>query len=287
MLISYRYKNFRDATLEVIDRANQIIQEYVSMGMDLTLRQLYYQFVARGLMENTVQAYGKLGSIINDARLAGLVSWKAINDRTRNLVKNTHWDNPAQIIQAAHDGYQLDRWAGQEFRPEVWIEKEALIGVISSVCAELDVAYFACKGYVSQSYLWRASVRLDRFNEAPVIIHLGDHDPSGVDMTRDLEDRLEMFGVYPKINRIALNMDQVEEFNPPPNPAKLTDTRAADYISRFGYESWELDALEPRMMQRLVEETILSYREDDVYEAVMEREQEDKDHLLRLIENEG
>lgn len=83
--------------------------------------------------------------------------------------------------------------------------------------------------------------------ERRVILHLGDHDPSGIDMTRDISDRLELFGADVEVKRIALNWDQIDEFTPPPNPAKLSDSRAGAYIAEYGDESWELDALEPTL----------------------------------------
>lgn len=87
---------------------------------------------------------------------------------------------------------------------------------------------------------------------SPVIIHLGDHDPSGIDMTRDIIDRMDIFEAGVGVERIALNMDQIELYNPPKNPAKLSDTRAKGYIEKFGSSSYELDALEPRVIRDLI-----------------------------------
>jgi len=250
-------------------------------GLNLTLRQLYYQFVAGGLLANTERNYKKLGSIINNARLAGYINWYAIEDRTRNLMGLSHWKNPGDIMKSVASSFKVDKWEGQKYRPEVWIEKEALAGVISSVCNELDVSYFACRGYVSQSEMWSASQRFKRYDATPIIIYLGDHDPSGIDMTRDIQDRQDMFGGGVLDERIALNMDQIDEYKPPPNPAKLTDTRASDYILRFGHESWELDALDPFVLQDLVRETVLKYRDENTYQEVIEQE----DEYIKIIKN--
>ncbi|KKM79670.1 hypothetical protein LCGC14_1347500, partial [marine sediment metagenome] len=120
--------------------------------------------------------------------------------------------------------------------------------------------YFACRGYVSQSESWRAGQRIARQignGKEATVFHLGDHDPSGIDMTRDNRDRCEMFDALGvKVKRLALNMDQVDKWNPPPNPAKLTDSRCAKYMAEYGDESWELDALEPREIERLIERNI-------------------------------
>ena len=284
----YTSKKFSGPTLDIIDSANNIIEEYEADGLDLTLRQLYYQFVSRDLLSNTQKSYNRLGRIISDARLAGLVDWGAIKDRGRNLRENQHWENPGQIIRAAARGFQIDHWKGQEFRPEVWIEKEALVGVIGSVCEDLDVSYFACKGYVSQSAMWEAAQRFDKYHnegQTPVIIHLGDHDPSGIDMTRDILDRQEILRGCYSVERIALNMDQIEDYKPPPNPAKLTDSRCNGYVEKYGSNSWELDALEPRTLRELIKRTVLGFRDDSIYEDVREKEYGYLDILRHIEEN--
>ncbi|GAA4100767.1 hypothetical protein [Nonomuraea soli] len=276
--ICYVPKDFRPAHAAIIEQANAICAEYARQGYDLTLRQVYYQFVARDLLPNTLQSYKRLGSIINDARLAGLIDWNNIVDRTRNLRSLPHWDSPESIVDAVAHQYRTERWANQEHRVEVWIEKDALVGVIAGVCQRYDVDYFSCRGYTSQSELWGAAQRLMRYEKAgqdTVIIHLGDHDPSGVDMTRDIDERLALFGASTTVVRIALNMDQVEQYNPPPNPAKLTDSRATGYIREHGRSSWELDALDPATLARLIEEEIALWRDAGQWErdtAVMERE---------------
>jgi hypothetical protein len=279
-------KNFKDSSLEIITDANEIIDEYRAQGFLLTLRQLYYQFVARDLLSNTQQSYKRLGSIINDARLAGLVDWQAIEDRTRNLRANYHYTGPRQAVQDALDSYEIDMWESQPVRVQVWIEKEALAGVIAGVCNELDVPYFACRGYVSQSEQWRAYRRAVYYqaekDQKTVILHFGDHDPSGIDMTRDNQDRLDLFVGHPglvTVERLALNMDQIDEFNPPPNPAKMTDSRFANYVNQYGNESWELDALEPRVMTDLIRENVEKHRDQGLWERkVVERE----DHRFQL-----
>ena len=132
--IAYIEKRFKQSTVEMIEKANEIIVEYAAAGYDLTLRQLYYQFVSRGLLANTDKEYKRLGSIVNDARLAGLIDWKHIVDRTRNVKRNNHWDSPQDLIEACAEQFQFDKWEGQEVRVECWIEKDALVGVIESVC---------------------------------------------------------------------------------------------------------------------------------------------------------
>jgi len=152
---------------------------------------------------------------------------------------------------------------------------------------KLDVPYFACKGYVSASELWRAARRFKvRYRgQRVVVVHLGDHDPSGLDMTRDIFDRQDLFGGRAKVNRIALNFDQVEQYGPPPNPAKVTDSRAAGYIAEYGRSSWELDALEPRVMRDLIADTVKQYRDDDIYQDRLDLEAKYKAILENVRDN--
>jgi hypothetical protein len=295
--VCYIEKNFQALSELIIRQANAIIHEYRLDGYRLTLRQLYYQFVARDLFpeawidpvtktKNHQRNYKKLGSIISDGRLAGLIDWTAIVDKTRVFKRNSHWETPGEIIAATVSNFQMDYWEGQEYRPEVWIEKQALEGVISGICSELDVRYFSCKGYVSQSKMWSAAQRIRREDDQKsIIIHLGDHDPSGIDMSRDIEDRMDVFGASTRLERIALNMDQVEQYDPPPNPAKLSDTRATRYIGEYGNESWELDALEPSVLSDLIREKVLSYRDEEIYQDVVDQEMEYKAKLEHIAEN--
>jgi hypothetical protein len=121
-----------------------------------------------------------------------------------------------------------------------------------------------------------------QMGQEPLIIHLGDHDPSGIDMTRDNRDRLGMFAQHNvEVIRLALNMDQVEQYTPPPNPAKTTDSRAKDYIAAYGTSSWELDALEPRVINELLHTTIRGCIDAEEWE---EREQALAVHLTQLEE---
>ena len=188
-------------------------------------------------------------------------------------------------LDSVAEQFHVDRWANQKFRPELWIEKEALVGVIEDVCDELDVPYFACRGYVSQSEQWRAGRRFGACRQTPVVLHLGDHDPSGIDMTRDNDDRLATFAGQPVVvRRLALNMDQIEEHQPPPNPAKDTDTRFNTYYDQFGDECWELDALEPQVMVDLIRDAIEGYIDPDAWRESGEREREGRARLAEVSE---
>lgn len=285
--IQYKEINFRPKSLELIKLVNQVINEYKAQGYELTLRQAYYQLVARGYIPNNERSYKNIGNLINDGRLAGLIDWTAITDRTRNLRGNSHWSNPSDVIASAKYSYLLNKWKGQPNYVEVWVEKDALVDIVGQACIPLDTPYFSCRGYTSQSEMWSAAQRFIRQGdrENRIIIHLGDHDPSGIDMTRDIQERLTMFGANVHVKRVALTMEQIETYNPPPNPAKMTDSRCWKYIENFGYESWELDALEPKMLTNLITEQVTMYRDDEIYQAVCDREDREKEELQMLVDS--
>lgn len=290
MKIVYIDKRFTKTSLAIITCANEIIEEYAAQGYVLTLRQLYYQFVARDLIANRQSEYKRLGSVVADGRLAGLIDWDAIEDRGRTIHSPTTWTNPPAIINACAEQYKLDLWGDQEYRPEVWIEKEALLSIVQTACEPHRVPYFACKGYVSQSAMWAAGAkRLASYfhdGQTPVIIHLGDHDPSGIDMTRDILERLDLFtGECVQIRRIALNFDQIQQYNPPPNPAKTTDSRFKSYVNKYGEESWELDALTPNVLVKMIQKEILSWRDKESWDILAQQEKDERETLLAIADN--
>lgn len=302
MLECFVSKKFSAESAALIDVMNAIIQSYQAEGYDLSLRQLYYQLVARDLIPNTEQSYKRIGGILSDARLAGDVDWDAIVDRGRSLSANSHWETPGQIVRACAQQFMFNKWADQRYHIEVMVEKQALEGVLEPVCSSLDIGFTANKGYSSSSALYLAGKRIqDKLIDGKeiVVIYLGDHDPSGIDMTRDVEERLRLFsgldaqyedgimatGNYDyemTVERIALNMDQIKRYKPPPNPTKLTDSRAGGYLKLFGHTCWELDALEPRALAKLVTDTVAQYRDEDLWAEAVEREQKARMILTEL-----
>lgn len=289
MLETFVTKKFGSSALEMIDVINEILNDYEAQGYDLSLRQLYYQLVSRNIVPNTEKSYKNVGSLVSDARLAGLIDWDMIKDRGREVVANPHWDNPQDFIEVVAPQYRFNLWHDQQNYVEVMVEKQALEGVLQPVCSEHDVPFTANKGYSSSSAMYEASKRfIDAGNSGKDlhVIYLGDHDPSGIDMTRDVADRLEMFldpeALTVEVHRIALNMDQVEELNPPENPAKLSDSRAMSYISQFGDSSWELDAIEPRQLANLVASAITSLMDVAAFNANRRKLATERDELLKF-----
>lgn len=286
----YVDKNFSNAHETIIGQANKFLDDYKRDGYSVSLRQLYYQFVANVEdFPNTEQSYKRLGGIITNARLAGRVSFGSIEDRGRSCRTFNYDDDPRAALEDIEYRYSELMWDNQDTYVEVWVEKDALSGVIERPCKSLRVPYMACKGYMSASAAHVAGLRFKAAFEAGkecVLIHLGDHDPSGIDMTRDNGARLSMFAEdYVDVQRIGLNMDQIERYNPPPNPTKVTDSRATAYIKEFGHTCWELDALSPSIISALITDEVKKYIDMDLWTTQLETQRVNRAMLAKIEEH--
>jgi hypothetical protein len=285
--IEFEAKTFTNKSQTMIGTVDKIIREYAKQGYVLTLRQIYYQLVARAVIENSERSYKNLGNLVNDARIGGLLPWDMIEDRARE--HNDVWTNEDRQWAAGNiaEFYKVDFWARQDYYVEVWVEKEALGNVIERPCDEYHVPHMSCRGYLSASQAWRAGERYEKAagqGRKGVLIHLGDHDPSGIDMTRDNDVRLDLFSNQSNIDvrRIALNIGQVRVYNPPPNPAKITDSRSTGYIQKFGESSWELDALEPQVIHDLIVTELTGMIDQERWDEARAEEEENQAFLKRV-----
>jgi hypothetical protein len=288
----YKDFNFRADTLVLIDEMNEIIRDYQRQGFVLTVRQLYYQLVAAAKIPNTEQSYKRITGVCNDARLAGLMDWDAIEDRTREFITRSSWISPHSLMDTCSRQFHMDLWEDQTERVFVIVEKEALVGVLQRTCHDYDVPLLAARGYPSRTVVreFCEEMVIPAFDagQEVTVLHLGDHDPSGIDMSRDLEEWIGLFcrsderGNYINFERIALNMDQITSQRPPPNPAKSTDSRFKDYASKFGTKSWELDALKPNFLNQLVSSNIELHIDDEKWTARKELIAHGKNEFIRL-----
>lgn len=298
--IIYQTKRISKDRMAIIDRVNEIIAEYDAMGFTLTLRQIFYQLVAGDEIPNTQKEYKRLGTILNDARLCGFMDWNAMEDRTRNIHTVSTWGSPRSLMKSAIVAWAVDRWKYHTVRPYVFIEKDALLGVVTPVCEELHVPVMSCRGYISQSEIWVQAQRMRRETingQTPIVFHFGDHDPSGIDMSRDIEDRLRLFmsdgddeseddlSDSLEFHRIALNHSQIEQYNPPPNPAKKNDSRFKEYVKKYGKSSWELDALNPKVIGSLIRMHVEAKIDYHAWDAAVREEEEGGQALMKALDD--
>jgi hypothetical protein len=274
--------------LPKLELINGILDDYRAQGLTLTLRQLYYQMVARDHIPNNMSEYKKIINLCTKGRMGGLIDWDSIEDRLRRpRLPRWSYDMEDALVDTARY-YRLDRMKGQEWNIEVWLEKEALSAIVGKVTSKYHVNLMVNRGYSSCTAMRDAHQRFER-HENNIILYMGDHDPSGLDMIRDVYDRVGEFIEWDeyklKVKHIALTMDQIEELSPPPNFAKVTDSRARHYIGEYGNDSWEIDAIEPQVLSDTVENHIKEWIDLDMYEAQLQVEKEDKANLRMIAEN--
>jgi hypothetical protein len=295
--IKFRDIKMRKANRQRLNDINNIIEEYQKEGYVLTLRQLYYQLVSRDIIPNKQSEYAKLSTLLKEGRMAGIVDWDAIEDRLRKPDKPSSFNGPESILNAAIQQYALPRQAGQKTYIEVWVEKDALSGVLKRITEKYHIPILVNRGYSSASAMFDAYERFSNYAGSEMqckILYLGDFDPSGLDMIRDIQDRVMEFikgssdsivcDMNFSVQPIALTVEQIELYNPPPNPAKIEDPRAKYFINKYGKTSWEVDALRPDVLNSLLEKSILECIDESLYLSIVNREEADKEKLRSLFQ---
>lgn len=284
----------------VVEQVTEIMNIYDAQGYTLTLRQLHYQFVSRNWIVNHTSAYKRLGEILQDCRWSGSVDWDGIEDRGRVPVLPYWVHDIPDALRDTLSSYRLDLQKDQETHIELWTEKDALSGILGRPAEKYHVRLCVNKGYTSDSAIYGAYERfVPKLNEYKKvkILYFGDHDPSGLDMIRDIESRIRKmiengdqvhsqdsaeFDIIP----IGLTMEQIKKYKLPPNPAKTTDSRAAAYIKKFGKESWEVDALNPETLVQIVETNILAHVDAKQFNKMISQQDADIKKLNAFIKTQ-
>lgn len=279
---------------DLLKTINEIIEEYQRRGLRLTLRQLFYALVTRNVIPNNKSEYQKLSKILTKGRMAGEVDWSMIVDRGRQIYLPYYCHDSKDAINDTVRQYRLDRQREQYSYVEVMCEKDALSEILRRVTFYYHIRLMINKGYSSCSAVYETAKRIKNaleFADNAIILYIGDHDPRGLDMVRDIGDRLEEFGCWLNVKHIALTTEQVEFYNPPENNlkkddfGKLKDPRGQAYFEEFGNSSWEVDALRPEVLDKVVRDAIEEIIDIDKFNRVLEMEQEDKEKLQQFVEN--
>jgi len=289
---AFRHDRIGSKRADQIELINEILKKYDEQGYVLTLRQIYYQLVTKNIIVNHVKEYAKVMKTLTIGRMNGLIDWDMIEDRSRQSHIDYAVSGIPDALQDTLDQYKLDRQDGQPYSIEIWTEKDAISNILKRVSRYYHLRLSINKGYTSCSVMYVAYRRIRRqmalVDRNTKILYVGDHDPSGLDMIRDIENRLSEFGVAPNVEIIpvALTMAQIEEYNPPPNPAKIKDPRASRYIAEHGDESWELDALEPEVLRSVVDKAVKDHLEIEIFEEVLQREEIERKKLEEFVADE-
>ena len=277
-------------TLILLKQALSILDEFIAAGYVVTLRQLFYQLVARDIVPNSQNEYDRICAMMTNARKAGMADWDAIEDRARVPNVPLEFDCFKDLMQAAYNSYRLNRWASQPVRVELWSEKDALSSILWPITKDHHISLVINRGYPSVTALYSAYQRFQQtiHERQPIILYLGDHDPSGLDMIRAIREQMDEFtepeGWRVHIKHIGLTAAQIKRYSPPPNPAKTKDPRYKWYTKKYGDESWEVDALRPDVLNKIVTEAIeREVEHPERIETVKKIETEDIKRLRRSV----
>lgn len=262
-----------------IDRALGLVKEYNSQDIRPTVRQIHYKLASEqvGGYENTEACYKSLSKRLVDVRRKGLISWDSISDHVRyrlwtrpkvGLVPNTE-----EIIQTAVEDLGEDPWKEMGKRVVIWLEKEALAEFVYDAIGGYYVPLAISRGYSSWTFIHE---NIDLVNDGVdlKVFSLGDHDPSGLDIERFTQRAMKYFNEKFEFKRIALTYEQVCKYNLLPHPTKKAVSRRGDYITKYGDRCWELNALEPEVLQHIIKEAVESEIKPDVWNKVIRKNKE-------------
>jgi hypothetical protein len=277
----------------IVREVNDVLNTY---HQKMTLRQIYYRLVSKHVFPNNLNQYKALSRYLVKARENGEVDWRRIEDRARTTHGGDYGrdgiDDIESFLQDKIDEFKnlweyigLTSWKGQENYVEVWIEKDALSRLAENAVSDLNVKVCPSKGYSSFTYIAETVNRLRRIKDRNIhILYFGDFDPSGLDIERDLYERLVRYGAPSdlQVTRIALSREQIDEYNLPPFPAKVKDARHERFVYETGStDSVELDALEPPILSAMIHDAVSDLID---WETWREREEEESDLKEKIRE---
>jgi len=276
--------------LDKLSKVKDILEDLKDY-LPLTLRQVYYQLVSKGYIENSVSQYGMLSNLLKWARIYEVIPWNCIEDRVRTYHDLTGWEDSDSFIKQEIEqflkDYRRDILQTQEKYIEVWIEKDALSSIFIKAAAPYTVPVVVCRGFSSVSFLNDYRERLLRRPEKiPVMLYFGDFDPSGVEMLRAMEttltDELGTPGIHFK--RIALTVEDIKTHELPHSPEALkkTDSRAKKHMEEYGELAVELDALRPDVLIDKIKEAIEAELDIDAFNSEIEKHNSELDKLNGL-----
>jgi hypothetical protein len=252
----------------------------------MTVRQVYYQLVAAQEIPNKRASYQKISSLLVDLRKDGTIPWDWIEDRLRKPRAPGMWDDPADFAVDACASYRRNVWATQHEYFETWLEKDALSGIFEDVLRPYGVTLNVGRGYDGWDSIKNAAGRYQD-QEKVAILYFGDFDPSGEDMARSLRERLAFFDVEPELVKVALTADDIKRYHLPPDPAKVSDTRATAFIERHGDVSVELDALPLDVLRERIVSEVESRLDLRALAKVQEQEEKERKEIEKALSDIG
>jgi hypothetical protein len=242
-----RFRRTKVSVTSIRTAIRDVLEEYHPQ----TVRQVFYALTVRGVIKKAESEYQRtVIRLLVDMREAGEIPFDWIADNTRWMRKPATFVGLDACLKNTANFYRRDLWAAMPVYVEIWCEKDALAGVLMEETAPYDVPLMVAKGYASISFLHSAAEAIEAKGRPAYIFHFGDLDPSGVDAARDIEVKLRRYAPMAEIHfeHPALTRAQVDEWNLPSRPTKMTDTRA----KKFTGTSVELDAIPVSKLRELV-----------------------------------
>jgi len=276
-----RIKRHRSTKAEV-DRRREALLRIVAAMKPMTVRQVFYQATVAGIVEKSEAGYGRVQTDLVLLRCDGALPYGWIADNTRWQRKPTTFRSIEDALDDTAAIYRKSLWANANAYVEVWLEKDALSGVVYPIMDIFDVPLMVTRGYASLSFLHSAADYIGTLDVPTYIFHLGDFDPSGVDAGQQIDAKLREFAPTAEIHfeRLAVTLDQIAEWRLPTRPTKATDTRARG----FGGISVELDAIEPQALRNLVQAAIERHLPAKQYAVLKAAEASERDLLRRIVD---
>ncbi len=276
--------------LDKLNKVQEVLNELQGYK-PLTLRQVYYQLVGKGHIENKTSQYGMLSNLLKWARIDRYISWHDIEDRVRAFKDLRGFDNKEdfaeQELEGFLNGYRRDLLQTQDKYIEIWIEKDALSSVFVKVAKKYTIPVVVCRGFSSVSFLNEFCDRLRFYNDKkPVILYFGDLDPSGMEMLTAMETTLrqELDAPWVEFKRIALLEEDISTYKLPHNPKALkrTDTRANKHLEVYGELAVELDALRPDVLEQKIRRAIEDELNMEAFNQEVEKNNSELESLNKL-----
>jgi hypothetical protein len=280
-------KRQRSTKAEVEARRKALLAIVAEM-QPMTVRQVFYQATVHGLVEKAESGYAKVQTDLTLMRREGVLPYDWLADNTRWQRKPRTFDSVEDALNATAQFYRKSLWADADAYVEIWLEKDALAGVVYPVTSMYDVPLMVARGYASLSFLHSAAEFINDLTVPIYIYHLGDYDPSGVNAGEKIEETLREMAPDAEIHfeRLAVTREMIRAWRLPTRPTKTSDTRAKG----FGNISVELDAIDPQRLRDLVQAVIevhLPARQFEVLKAAEESERELLAGLVRVATKQG
>lgn len=277
-------------SLELLEQVQKVIESY---DFSLTLRQIYYQLVAKQIIPNQQKYYEKLSRLCVIGRDEGMLPEDAFADRLRKVDKPNSWDDLVDFMGTVKQAYRKDKWINQNAYIEIWTEKDALRGVISPITYEYDVSLMVVRGQVSRTAIYKGYNRFSqklKEDKKCYLFYFGDFDPSGISIYNSFVERLKSYGEYDEMiefKRVALTPEQIEKYKLPQDPAKKSDPNYKKFVNQYGDNVVELDSLPPDALKNLIKNCIEAKVDDAILAQVQEIEELEQIQLQGFIKQIG